>query len=157
MKHVNGFSVLAGVLLVIGMYGCVSSQAGKPVGHVEGRLIKQQADNLLTLHVIGKGLPPETAINRAQADFLAERAAIADGYRQLVEKIHGVYVDSYQRSGAGMIDYDYIYLETRAWLQGAEVIEVRLSDHGLIEAHMRVAIRLPEKNAGTTVLAKDSR
>ncbi len=41
---------------------------------------------VVTFYVLGKGLEPENAITKGEAVIMAERAAVADGYRQLVEK-----------------------------------------------------------------------
>lgn len=42
----------------------------------------------------GTGIAPPTAINAAQAEMLARRAAVADAYRQLAEEVAGVQVDA---------------------------------------------------------------
>jgi hypothetical protein len=107
----------------------------------EGEIpVSSQVERVITFSVVGKGIAPETAINKGQAILLAETAARADGYRKLVEKIHGVYVDAYMRNGSGAIDYDVIQVETRAWLRGAEVLKITQADNGIYESHMRVRV-----------------
>ena len=95
---------------------------------------------LVTINVVGKGLPPERAVNRAQAQLMAERAAVADGYRKAAEKIRGVYVKAYMRGGDGFVDYDRIQVETETWLRGMEVIEIVETENGIFEAHMRARV-----------------
>ena len=71
---------------------------------------------------------------------MAERAAIADGYRKLVEKVRGVFIDAYSRIGDGVIDYDIVYAETQSWIKGAEVIKMEKMENDIYEAHMRIRI-----------------
>jgi len=42
---------------------------------------------------------------------MAERAAVADGYRQLVEKVRGVYVDAFMKAGRGTVNHDVIQVQ----------------------------------------------
>ncbi|MCK5162268.1 MAG: hypothetical protein KAQ72_01055, partial [Desulfobacula sp.] len=78
---------------------------GKVLGPPGGELDNHK---VVTFFVIGKGLEPENAFSKGEAVLMAERAAVADGYRQLVEKVRGVYVDAFMRAGRGTVDYDTI-------------------------------------------------
>jgi hypothetical protein len=95
---------------------------------------------VVTFMVIGKGLEPENALSKGEAVLMAERAAVADGYRQLVEKVRGVYVDAFMRAGRGTINYDTIQVHTQSWLRGTEVMEIYPGDHGIINARLRLRI-----------------
>lgn len=97
---------------------------------------------VLTFHVIGRGIAPETATSKGQAILLGESAARANGYLKLVEKINGIYIDSYKRIGNGSVNYDIMHMETRAWLRGAEVMDVKEVNDGIFEAYMRVRIKV---------------
>ncbi len=101
---------------------------------------------VVTFHVTGKGLAPETAISKGQAELMAERAAVADGYRQLVEKLRGVYVDAYMKAGQGAVNYDMIRTSTQAWLRGAEVDDLVKVDYGITEAHMSLRVNFVKRN-----------
>ncbi len=101
---------------------------------------------VVTFHVTGKGLAPETATSKGQAELLAERAAVADGYRQLVEKLRGVYVDAYMKAGQGSVNYDMIRTSTQAWLRGAEVDDLVKADYGITEAHMSLRVNFVKRN-----------
>ncbi len=105
-------------------------------------IIDDNSAKILTFHVIGRGLAPETATSKGQAILLGESAARANGYLKLVEKINGVYIDSYQRIGNGSVNYDIMHMETRAWLRGAEVMDVKEVNDGIFEAYMRVRIKV---------------
>ncbi|MBF0379108.1 MAG: LPP20 family lipoprotein [Desulfamplus sp.] len=99
---------------------------------------------IVTFEVVGKGLIPETAINTGQGRLMAERAAINDGYRQLVEKIRGVYVDAYSQTTNGIIDYDVIRTRTQSWLRGVQVLEVKESGYGIFNAKLELRIYFTE-------------
>ena len=99
----------------------------------------------VTFRAEGKGLAPEDAISMGQAAILAERAAVADGYRQLAEKIRGVYVDAFMESGSGAVNYDMIRTHTQTWLRGAEIISVEEVEHGITEARMRLSINFTKE------------
>ncbi|MCP4116854.1 MAG: hypothetical protein GY737_15850 [Desulfobacteraceae bacterium] len=96
---------------------------------------------VVTFYVVGKGLEPEGALTRGQAVLMAERAAVADGYRQLVEKLRGVYVDAQLKAGNGTVNYDAIQLYTQSWIRGTEVMELKRADYGITEARMRLRVK----------------
>ncbi len=101
---------------------------------------------VVIFHVTGKGVEPETAVSKGQAELMAERAAVADGYRQLVEKLRGVYVDAYMKSGQGSVNYDIIRTATQAWLRGAEVDDLSRADYGITEAHISLRVNFVRRN-----------
>jgi hypothetical protein len=96
--------ILAVSLLFIGCAGTqVTNKSTKPVSkkvavskeYNENIILNKpesKKSNILTLYVTGEGVAPVNAINAAQAKVLARRAAIADAYRQLAEKMYGVKV-----------------------------------------------------------------
>ncbi|MCP3876311.1 MAG: hypothetical protein GY699_24620 [Desulfobacteraceae bacterium] len=117
-----------------------SSTAGGP-GKVLGPPGGEVDDHkVVTFFVIGKGLEPENALTKGEAVLMAERAAVADGYRQLVEKVRGVYVDAFMRAGRGTVDYDTIQVHTQSWLRGTEVMEVNEGEYGITNVRMRLRI-----------------
>ena len=130
--------LIAGGLLLIS--GCCCFQ---PSNSVIASAVGQSgihSEKVVDFHVVGKGLEPESAVSKGQAIIMAERAAVADGYRKLVEKISGVYVDAYMKSGQGVVDYDIIRTQAQSWLRGAEIIDVKRRDFGITEAHMSLRI-----------------
>jgi len=139
--------LIAAVLLLMIFSGCRSLQ---PVSSYRGVLNDSlngvHNQRVMTFHVTGKGLAPETAISKGQAVLMAERAAVADGYRQLVEKIRGVYVDAYMKSGRGAVDYEMVRTSTQSWLRGAEIDSIVHADYGITEAHMSLRINFIKKN-----------
>ena len=107
---------------------------GKVLGPPGGELDNHK---VVTFFVIGKGLEPENAFSKGEAVLMAERAAVADGYRQLVEKVRGVYVDAFMRAGRGTVDYDTIQVHTQSWLRGTEIMEVSMGEYGITNVRLR--------------------
>ena len=99
-------------------------------------------EHMINVHVVGKGIAPETATSKGQAILLAERAAINDGYRKLVERIKGVYIYQYGQMGNEAIDFDFIRIEMETWLRGAEILKIEQKENGIVEAQMRTRIHV---------------
>ncbi len=76
---------------------------------------------------------------------MAERAAVADGYRQLAEKLRGVYIDAFMRAGRGTVDYDLIRTQTQSWLRGTEIVEFSEGRYGITQVRMRLRINFSKK------------
>ena len=149
----NVFKPFHGILffLMISSFmfaGCGSySFMGKnPQPMVDGALNPSEMQKIVTYRVIGKGIEPERSRSRAEAQLMAERAAVADGYRLLVEKIHGVYLDSQAFVRNGSVDYTLLRTETQAWLRGAEVVEINRLSNGITEAEMTVRLNFVRKD-----------
>ncbi|MFN2357742.1 MAG: hypothetical protein ABR534_08380 [Desulfotignum sp.] len=125
--------------LVFLLAGCNIYQASP------GPVLKNSPDQsghnrIVTFTVTGKGVEPEAALTRGQARLMAERAAVADGYRQFVEKLQGVYVEAFSAAGYGTIDEDTLKTSTRAVLRGVEIKEISHGDFGIARAVMELRI-----------------
>ena len=106
---------------------------GSPGGNVDNQKV-------VAFYVVGKGLEPENALTKGEAVLMAERAAVADGYRQLVEKIRGVYVDAFMKAGRGTVNHDVIQVHTQSWLRGTEIMEIAQGEYGITTARLRLSI-----------------
>lgn len=127
------FSGCGGVVTPASTAGGPGKVLGPPGGELDDHKV-------VTFFVIGKGLEPENARSKGEAVIMAERAAVADGYRQLVEKIRGVYVDAFMRAGRGTVDYDTIQVHTQSWLRGTEVMEIYEGEYGITTARLQLRI-----------------
>ncbi len=104
------------------------------------------ANRVVTFDVVGKGIEPETALTKGQAMLMAERAAVADGYRQFAEKIQGVYVEAYMKAGQGAVNWDMVKTSTQTWLRGVEIMEIKQGSFGIIEVHMQLRVNFVNNN-----------
>ncbi len=136
------FVLLSAALLALFFFGCTTSQStasspggvlGSPGGNVDNHKV-------VSFYVIGKGLEPENALTKGEAVLMAERAAVADGYRQLVEKVRGVYVDAFMKAGRGTVNHDVIQVHTQSWLRGTEIMEISQGEYGITNARLRLRI-----------------
>jgi len=144
MKKLLALSVC---LIVLSVWGCTnrSFSKGGPGGVLDPSADNVVNQKVVTFQVTGKGLEPENALTKGEAILMAERAAVADGYRQLVEKVRGVYVDAYMKAGRGSVSQDTIQVHTQSWLRGAEVMEITQADYGITVARLRLRINFSKE------------
>lgn len=148
MKQVIRSFCQVAVLLIL-LSGCIStgqnstSSPGPVLGLDQG---DSNSQKVVTFEVIGKGLEPENALTKGEARIMAERAAVADGYRQLVEKVRGVYVDAFMKAGFGTVNQDMITTKTQSWLRGVDIVEIRFAEYGITEAVMELSIYFARKD-----------
>ena len=155
MKHrTHGYFCLIAFLILV-MTGCTTSrnvfESPEPKASAPGNVLEHARESgktskIVTFSVIGKGLEPEKALTKGEARLMSERAAVADGYRKLVEKLSGVYVDAYMKAGYGTVSQDVVTTKAQSWLRGVEIVEIRDAKHGITEAHMQLSINFTKKN-----------
>ncbi len=80
----------------------------------------EESDLKIMILVRGKGIEPEEG-SPMQKKFLAERAAILDGYRQLSERLAGILVNGQTYAGKNALSMDEVMVETRSFMRGAQV------------------------------------
>ena len=141
----NRFTTPDGAQIPPGVSSMTASDAAEAKINQVAKMERMKA--VVTLHVVGRGIAPENAINKGQAIILGQSAARSNGYVKLAEKIHGVYIDSFKKLGRGVVDIEIVHQETQAWLRGAEVLEYKTAEHGIFEAYMRVRIIVNQDHA----------
>jgi hypothetical protein len=93
----------------------------------------------LHINVIGQGVAPMHTSSPAQAFALAKRAAIADGYRLIAEKINGVKVDGQDTVKNMMVTRSSVKTSVSAIVKNATVLETNFKD-GLCEVEMEATL-----------------
>jgi outer membrane protein FlgP len=147
MKHTMGALCLVCLVLMV-FAGCGtgsrrSAASGPVLEHSPGDTASRK---VVTFTVVGKGVAPERSLTQGEAAIMAERAAVADGYRLLVEKISGVYVDAFMKAGYGSVNQEMIVTKAQSWLRGVEIMETRQTAHGIIEAELQLDIYFARRN-----------
>ena len=89
-----------------------------------------------SLIVTGAGIPPANADSPAQARLLAERAAVTDAQRRLLEQIGGVRIDAQTTITDFVAQRDTIRAEVEGFLRGAQKVAVRHLEDGTVEVDM---------------------
>ncbi len=103
----------------------------------------EESLNKIMITAKGKGIEPENG-TPMQRKFMAERAAVIDGYRQLTERLSGIIINYYAESGQNTVSIDQVIVEANAFLRGAHVYSMTNSN-GVANAGVRVYIE-PREN-----------
>ncbi len=95
--------------------------------------------NIITIRAIGMGVAPESTISPAQALVLAKRAAIADAYRQLGEKMYGIRINAKDTVKDAVIKSSQIRTQVNGLIRNAEIMETVYQD-GLCQVEMELKL-----------------
>ncbi len=97
------------------------------------------ADKPLLISVVGQGVAPVNTNSPAQAYALAKRAATADAYRLIAEKIKGVNVDGQDLIKNMMVKRSTVRTSVQAMVRNANIVETTFKD-GLCEVEMEITL-----------------
>ncbi len=93
----------------------------------------------LVITVVGQGVAPSVTASPAQAYALAKRAAMADGYRQIAERVRGVQVEGQDTIKNMMLTQSSTRTSVEAIVRGANVMNTTFKE-GLCEVEMEIAL-----------------
>ena len=93
----------------------------------------------IVISVTGEGVAPVNTSSPAQAYALAKRAAIADAYRLIAEKVKGVEVEGQDLIKNMMVKRSTIRTAVNAIVKNANVVETTFRD-GLCEVEMEIRL-----------------
>ncbi len=93
----------------------------------------------ITITVTGEGVAPVNTISPAQAYALAKRAAIADAYRLIAEKVRGVEVEGEDLVKNMMVKRSTVRTTVYALVRNANITETTFRD-GLCEVEMEIKL-----------------
>lgn len=82
---------------------------------------------------VGIGAPPANPANPAQARAMSERAAQVVAYRNLLEAVKGVRVDSQTTVENFMVSSDVIRTQVSGFVQGAMIMDKKYMSDGSVE------------------------
>jgi len=106
------------------------------VKHCENFLAKGRS---MTITVVGQGVSPQNTISPAQAYALAKRAAIADAYRLIAEKVKGVRVEGEDYIKNMMVQRTQIRTYVQATIRNSNIVETTFKE-GLCEVEMEIKL-----------------
>ena len=104
---------------------------------VESDVLERQRPLLVS--VIGQGVAPMNTTSPAQAYALAKRAATADAYRLIAEKVKGVHVEGQDLVQNMMVKRSSIRTSVTAMVKNANVVETTFKE-GLCEVEMEITL-----------------
>ncbi|MBN2817059.1 MAG: LPP20 family lipoprotein [Campylobacterales bacterium] len=103
----------------------------------EGDVLER--DNSLLISVVGQGVAPMNTTSPAQAYALAKRAATADAYRLIAEKVKGVRVEGQDLIQNMMVKRSSVRTSVTAMVKNAAVVETTFKE-GLCEVEMEITL-----------------
>ena len=96
-------------------------------------------DASLRIGVVGQGVAPMNTSSPAQAYALAKRAATADAYRLIAEKVKGVRIEGDDLIKNMMVKRSTVRTTVKAMVRNANVVETTFKD-GLCEVEMEIIL-----------------
>ncbi len=97
------------------------------------------AEEKMLISVVGQGVAPMNTSSPAQAYALAKRAAVADAYRLIAEKVKGVRIDGQDLIKNMMVKRSTIRTSVAAMVRNANIVETTFKE-GLCEVEMEIVI-----------------
>ena len=97
------------------------------------------AGKKLIIGVVGQGVAPMNTTSPAQAYALAKRAAVADAYRMIAEKVKGVRIDGQDLIKNMMVQRSTIRTSVDAMVRNANIVETTFKE-GLCEVEMEIEL-----------------
>ena len=96
--------------------------------------------NDVRISVVGQGVAPVNTTSPAQAYALAKRAAIADAYRMVAEKVKGVRVEGQDLIKNMMVKRSTVRTYVDAMVREANIVETNFQE-GLCEVEMEIVLK----------------
>ena len=93
----------------------------------------------IRIGVVGQGVAPMNTSSPAQAYALAKRAAVADAYRLIAEKVKGVRIEGDDLIKNMMVKRSTVRTTVKAMVRNANVVETTYKD-GLCEVEMEILL-----------------
>jgi hypothetical protein len=137
MKRRSVFTLVLVVMLAIPFYG---------YGDQWQDLIEKKEKGLInwtkgTVQATGIGAPPEKFYGKPNARPMALRAATVVAYRNLLEIVNGVRIDSTTVVRDFAVESDVIMSQVNGMVNGAEVVKKEYLSDGTVEVTVQMSLR----------------
>jgi len=140
------YSLVLILLLCISLFATEENNMnGCPPKKTPAPVMQPQQDEVLSVReplrisVVGQGVAPTNTSSPAQAYALAKRAATADAYRLIAEKVKGVNVEGQDLIKNMMVKRSTIRTAVQAMVRNANIVATTFKD-GLCEVEMEVIL-----------------
>ncbi|RUM64416.1 MAG: hypothetical protein DSZ04_02245 [Sulfurimonas sp.] len=141
MKYLLILVTILSAVTLSAQYVAVNAPA--PVMAVDSNMKSEQnvleAEEKMLISVVGQGVAPMNTSSPAQAYALAKRAAVADAYRLIAEKVKGVRIDGQDLIKNMMVKHSTIRTSVAAMVRNANIVETTFKE-GLCEVEMEILI-----------------
>lgn len=162
MKSLNkvGISIVAGIILLCAGIGFAQETKDGKVGMsdwtkiIDSKVTDKIGDKGLVnyedgyIEAVGTGAPPEHTYGKPQARPMALRAAQVDAYRNLLETVQGVQIDSKTTVKDFVVESDVINTAISGMVKGAKIIKKEYMSDGTVE----VTVRMPLAGVARAVI-----
>jgi hypothetical protein len=160
LRHMIIVSVMAGFLFLITGVGFAQENNDGKVGMtdwtkiIESKVTDKVGDKGLVnyqdgyVEAVGTGAPPEQYYGKPQARPMALRAAQVDAYRNLLETVQGVQIDSKTTVKDFVVESDVINTAISGMVKGAAIIKKEYLSDGTVE----VTVRMPLSGVAKAVI-----
>ena len=115
----------------------LASIEANAIGISDGDTLSKNSN--IRISVTGQGVAPMNTSSPAQAYALAKRAATADAYRLIAEKVKGVRIDGQDLIKNMMVKRSTIRTSVKAMVRNANVVETTFKE-GLCEVEMEIIL-----------------
>lgn len=106
--------------------------------NVESEKVLSSQESVI-ISVVGQGVAPMNTISPAQAYALAKRAAVADAYRLIAEKVKGVRIDGQDLIKDMMVKRSTVRTSVQAMVRNSNIVETTYKE-GLCEVEMEIIL-----------------
>jgi len=113
-------------------------QAASRSNSIETEKVLTSQESVI-ISVVGQGVAPMNTISPAQAYALAKRAAVADAYRLIAEKVKGVRVDGQDVIKDMMVKRSTVRTSVQAMVRNSNIVETTYKE-GLCEVEMEIIL-----------------
>jgi len=137
MKSKSNFALLMVVLLAMPLYGYGGQ--GQDLVEQKGKGSVNWSTGIIQAK--GIGAPPESLYGKPTARPMALRAATLDAYRNILEVVNGVRIDSTTVVKDYAVQSDIVMSKVEGMIQGAETVKEEYLSDGTVEITMQMNLR----------------
>ena len=98
---------------------------------------------VIVLEVTGEGAAPPNSMRPAQARIMAKRAALADAYRKMSERVAGVMVTGQDKIENMIVTQSLVQTKVKAVVKNAKIVDTKC-DYDVCQVTLELRLRKKE-------------